>query len=164
MYRVMMEHYVKDEITTSKPFRNFFMTMTEENAGRACRGQPSATYEECESRWNRVNPVFQRKRKADREKDDRTRDETEDRIADKVLSRIGKSDRSAPPKKHKKQRKGPFCKYYNKGPCPNMKTNDGNGCIGPNKVSYEHSCDVPVAGGRVCGSLDHNALTHPGKH
>ena len=164
MYRVMMEHYVNYEIMSSKPFRNFFMTITKENAGRACRGQPSATYEECEARWNRVNPGIQRKRKAEKGKEERKKDEeAEKRIADKVVARIGRVDshKPNPAKKQKKARKGPFCKFYNKGPCPNVQSTLG--CIGPNRVEYEHSCDVNLGGGRgVCGRTDHTALTHPG--
>ena len=142
MFRVMVEHFVNDRLTDPAPLRRFFMTMTEENAGRACRGQASATYEECGARWKRINPAtygnVERKRMIENEKDEVT-----DKVVDKVLARMGKKD-GKQHKKTKKARGGPWCKYFNKGHCPNEQQT--NGCMGPNRVAYEHSCDARLQG------------------
>ena len=95
----------------------------------------------------------ERKRLLEQEKED-----VVDKVAEEVIARMGNKQ----PKKAKKS-KGPFCKFYNKGDCPNAPLPYGNGCEGPNKVKYEHSCDARVQGGRVCGRKDHKALTCPAK-
>ena len=170
IFRVVMEHYAKDKVKSPGPIHKFFMTITEENASRACRGRPSLTYEECDARWARINPVTygtdldddnnNSSRSKKRQHEVHIDENSAKVIAAAFANHIAapKANRAQTAKKPRKS-SGLWCKYFNKGPCPNAPT--AQGCIGPDKIAYIHSCSVKVPpGNRACGSRDHNALSH----
>ena len=176
MFRVLLEHCLYSETKTPESLKKFFVSITEANASRACTGKPSLTYKECLVQWNRVNPNFPKgsaeaAAEAKKRKDDAAKDAEAKAMAEAVVAHLPNilgQARPMPPmrrgqdKPNKKSRKssgGPWCKFFNKGTCPNTKS--GQGCIGPNGVEYIHSCDVRSGpGSRCCGKRDHSALTH----
>ena len=167
LFRVVMEHVSKDKVKSPGPIRKFFMTVTEENASRACRGRPSLTYEECDARWSRINPAtYGTDLNTDENANTSKKRQHEvlfDRHTAKALvDAVASQVRGKSAKKAKKSNSGPWCRYYNKGECPNAQTTVG--CKGPDKTAYIHACDARIGpGNRKCASRDHNALHCPQK-
>lgn len=167
LFRTVLTNYVENRITSPGPIRRFFMSVTEENAGRACRTEPSLNYDEASSRWSGVNQATygipdNRKRAREGEEEGQAQMAAVLSNLTRTLGSLAKNKSPSPASKKAKKvvSGGPYCKHFNTvAGCPNVQSTQG--CIGPDRTPYVHSCNLKVPpGNRICGNKDHNALNH----
>ena len=155
-----------DNITSPGPILRFFMTVVEENAGRASRSEPSLTYDECCIRWSICNRATYGISVGVDAPKKRNREETQEMAAMtsavKTLTRtIGSISKGGSTGNIKtKKKKGGFCKWFNKeGGCNNAQSTDG--CVGQDGTNYIHACNVKMApGNKTCSARDHATKDH----
>ena len=177
IFRVILDRYVKGEITHSDPVKKFYSNTVEENANRICRTDVPLTYDECVQRWeNQVksggsgwSAAAGSARTASSGAPDPSMTSVLQGLTHALSSMAGGARKrnigGNNNNKAKKQRRPPFClKFNTPGGCSS--TRSGDGCIGQDGGQYRHGCNVRIQTNtppfsKYCNAGDHNAAKHP---
>ena len=184
LFRVLLDKLL-DASCTVTMMKSFFANITDENAGRAVRGEGSLTYQECCARWITLSQSNQHLKAEEEERKKREKSEkgreryssryvTQD-VLDRALVQVGRGGNhtdnvrarsssgqgrgaGAPPPKSKRY---PFCGPFNEASgCKNRRISDDK-CQSTDLKIWKHSCKVKLQNGTICKAFDHGAFQHP---